>query len=60
MITLSFAGKSGNYAYGTTRKLAQQIFITETLKDIRKRLSNTYVENLSFEKIIDKYDREQT
>lgn len=58
MITLSFAGKSGNYGYGTTRKPSQQIFMTETLKDIRKRLSNTHVENLSFEKIIDKYDRE--
>ena len=58
MITLSFAGKSGNYGYGTTRKPAQQIFTLETLKDIRKRLSNTYVENLSFEKVIDKYDRE--
>lgn len=28
------------------------------LSDIRERLSNTYVENLSFEKIIDKYDRD--
>ncbi len=33
--------------------------MTKTLKDIRERLSNTYVESLSFEKIIDKYDREQ-
>lgn len=60
IITQSFAGKGGNYGYGSTRKPSQQIFILETLKGIRKRLSNTYVENLSFEKIIDKYDREQT
>ncbi len=60
IITQSFAGKCGHYGYGTTRKPSQQIFMTETLKDIRERLSNTYVENLSFEKVIDKYDRENT
>lgn len=60
IITQSFAGKCGHYGYGTTRKPSQQIFMTETLKDIRERLFNTYVENLSFEKVIDKYDRENT
>ena len=30
------------------------------LRDVKERLANTYVENLSFEKIIDKYDREKT
>ena len=28
--------------------------------DLKERIRNTYVENLSFEKIIDKYDREHT
>ena len=30
------------------------------LRDVKERLANTYVENLSFEKIIDKYDREHS
>lgn len=36
----------------------KKYFIRICLSDIRERLSNTYVENLSFEKIIDKYDRD--
>ncbi len=60
IITQSFAAKGGNYGYGTTRKPSQQIFMNKALRDIRERLSNTYVENLSFEKIIDKYDRKHT
>ena len=60
LITQSFAGKGKVYGYGTTKKPSQQIFYKETLNDIRERLKNTYVENLSFEKIIDKYDREKT
>ncbi len=59
IINYSFASKGNNYGYGTTRKPSQQIF-NNTLKEIRERLSNTYVENLSFEKIIEKYDREHT
>ena len=60
LITQSFASKCGNYGYGTNTKPGQQIFYAETLKNLKERLSNTYVENLSFEKIIDKYDREYT
>lgn len=60
LITQSFAGKGKVYGYGTTKKPSQQIFYKETLNEIRERLKNTYVENLSFEKIIDKYDREKT
>ncbi|MDC0802714.1 DNA adenine methylase [Clostridium paraputrificum] len=58
IITQSFAGKGGVYGYGTTGKPSQQIFYTNALKDIRERLKNTFVENLDFSKIIDKYDRE--
>lgn len=58
LITQSFAGKGNNYGYGTTTKPAPQIFYKDVLVDLKKRLNNTYVENLSFEKIIDKYDRE--
>jgi DNA adenine methylase len=60
LLTQSFAGKGGNYGYGTNTRPKQQIFYTEVLKDLKERLKNTYVENLSFEKIIDKYDRDYT
>ncbi len=60
LITQSFASRGGNYGYGTSTRPKQQIFYTETLKDLKERLRNTYVENLSFEKIIDKYDRDHT
>lgn len=60
LINMSFAGKGKTYGYGTTRIPSQKIFLKNTLKEIKERLSNTYVENLSFEKIIDKYDREHT
>lgn len=56
LITQSFAGKGKVYGYGTTKKPSQKIFYKNVLSDIRERLANTYVENLSFEKIIDKYD----
>ena len=60
LITQSFAGKGKVYGYGTTKKPSQKIFYKNVLSDIRERLANTYVENLSFEKIIDKYDREHS
>lgn len=58
LITQSFAGKGGNYGYGTNTKPSPQIFYKNVLQELKERLRNTYVENLSFEKIIDKYDRE--
>ena len=60
LITQSFGGKGNNYGYGTTTKSGQQIFYKDMLLKLRDRLKNTYVENLSFEKIIDKYDREHS
>lgn len=60
IITQSFAGKGKNYGYGTTTKPGQQIFYKQVLLELRDRLKNTYVENLSFEKIIDKYDRDHS
>lgn len=60
LITQSFAGKGKTYGYGTTKKPSQKIFYKNMLIDIKDRLKNTYVENLSFEKIIDKYDREHS
>ena len=60
LITQSFGGKGNNYGYGTTTRPGQQIFYNDMLLKLRDRLKNTYVENLSFEKIIDKYDREHS
>ncbi|MCR3758170.1 DNA adenine methylase [Clostridium felsineum] len=56
----SFASKGVSYGYGTNTKPNHHIFCTDVLKDLKERLRNTYVENLSFEKVIDKYDREYT
>lgn len=58
LISQSFASKGDNYGYGTTSKPAPHIFYKGVLNDLKERLRNTFVENLSFEKIIDKYDRE--
>lgn len=60
LINNSFAGKGKNFGYGTTTVPNQKIFLTDYLNEIKERLSNTYVENLHFEKIIDKYDREES
>ncbi len=60
LISQSFASKGNNYGYGTTKTPSSKIFTPEVLVDIRDRLQNTYVENLDFIKIIEKYDREHT
>lgn len=60
LITQSFAGKGHHFGYGTTSKPSPQIYYKNVLDDLKNRLRNTYVENLSFETIIDKYDREHT
>lgn len=60
LITQSFAGKGNHYGYATSKGPAQHIFYKNVLQDLRERLKNTYVENLSFEKIIEKYDRDST
>lgn len=60
LISQSFASKGNDYGYGTTSRPKPQIFYKGVLSDLKERLRNTYVENLSFEKIIDKYDRSHT
>ena len=59
-ISQSFASKGDTYGYATTAKPAGNIYYTELLHQVRDRLRNTYVENLSFETVIDKYDRPGT
>ena len=58
LITQSFSGLGAVYGYGTSTKPSPQIFYKNVLGELKERLRNTYVENLSFEKIIDKYDRD--
>lgn len=60
VLSQSFASKGKHFGYGTTSRPNPQIFETEHLKEVKKRLRNTYIENLSFEKIFDKYDRPHT
>lgn len=60
IITQSFAGMGRVYGYATTKKPPQHIFYKDTLLELRERLRSTYVENLSFEEIIKKYDRENS
>lgn len=55
----SFGAKGKHFGYGATRKPTQKIF-NEDLKVLRDRLKNTYIENLDFKVLIQKYDREGT
>lgn len=59
IIGCSFGAKGKHFGYGATKKPTQKIF-NEDLKSIRERLKNTYVENLNFKTLIEKYDREGT
>ncbi|BES66037.1 DNA adenine methylase [Gottschalkiaceae bacterium SANA] len=56
----SFAAKGGNYGYGTSTKPRGIVFGERNLQQIQRRLRNTYVENLDFEELIQKYDRKAT
>lgn len=60
LISQSFASRGGVYGYGTTTRPSPQIFNISNLNELKERLRNTYIENLSFEKIFEKYDREYT
>ena len=48
------------YGYAPTAPPGGNLYYTSLLHQVRDRLKNTYVENLSFETIIDKYDRPGT
>lgn len=60
LINYSFGGKGRNYGYGTTKGPKRSILPAEMAANLSARLRNTYVENLSFEDIIRRYDRENT
>ncbi|TCO79144.1 D12 class N6 adenine-specific DNA methyltransferase [Marinisporobacter balticus] len=60
ILSQSFASKGNHFGYGTTSRPNLQIFATGHLKDVKERLRNTYIENLSFEEIFKRYERERT
>lgn len=60
LLSQSFASKGDHFGYGTTGIPKPQIFNTEDLLKLKERLRNTYIENLSFEEILKKYDRAHT
>lgn len=57
LISQSFASRCDTYGYKTVDKPAPQIFYQNKLEEVKNRLRNTVVENLSFETIVEKYDR---
>ncbi|AKL95040.1 DNA adenine methylase Dam [Clostridium aceticum] len=56
LIKYSFASKGDNFGYGTSKDPNKAIFNTGFVQEVRDRLRNCYVENLSFETLIEKYD----
>lgn len=59
LISLSFGSKGGSY-YATTSRPSQKLFKTTDFEKIRQRLENTFVENLDFQDLIPRYDRDHT
>lgn len=59
LISQSFASRGNTFGYAPSKPPSQKIF-HNSFKEIHERLKNTYVENLDFEKVIKKYDREYT
>ncbi|ELC8464109.1 DNA adenine methylase [Clostridium perfringens] len=57
LITQILGGQGNNYGYGTNTLPSQKIFDCN-LEELQERLKNTYIENLDFQKVIEKYDRE--
>jgi DNA adenine methylase len=60
LITQSFASRGKHFGYSAVSGPSKQIFNLDSLGEIKARLNNTYIENLDYRKILDKYDRENT
>lgn len=60
LLSQSFASRGEYFGVKVTGRPSQKIFNTDHLAAVKKRLRNTFIENLSFEKIIKKYDRDHT
>lgn len=57
-INTSFASRGNTYGYAPSQPPKQKLKMS--LDEIRDRLNNTYIENLDFEDLIQRYDREYT
>ncbi|MFL0198350.1 hypothetical protein ACJDU8_22700 [Clostridium sp. WILCCON 0269] len=60
LLSQSFASRGNHYGYGTNTRPSPQIFYKDVLIELKERLRNTYVEDLSFQTVIEKYDRDYT
>ncbi|KAB3535623.1 DNA adenine methylase [Alkaliphilus pronyensis] len=60
LVSQSFASKGVSFGYGTTKNPSPHIFNSSSLNCLKERLRNTYIENKSFEDIINRYDRPHT
>ncbi|ABR48594.1 DNA adenine methylase [Alkaliphilus metalliredigens QYMF] len=60
LIKYSFASKGDHFGYGTNKDPNKAIFNTDFIQEVRGRLKHCYVENLSFDQLINKYDRKET
>ncbi|MGE5633241.1 MAG: DNA adenine methylase [Caulobacteraceae bacterium] len=60
ILSQSFASRGVTFGYGTTTRPSPQIFDCSSLDMIKARLRNTYIENLDFEEIFNRYDRPHT
>lgn len=60
ILSQSFASKGISFGYGTNTRPSPQIFQTEHLATLKNRLRNTFIENLDFTEIFQRYDRQYT
>lgn len=56
-IKMSFASRGGHFGY-SFNSIPTRFIDSELIFKIKQRLKNTYIENLSFDKIIEKYNKE--
>lgn len=60
IVSQSFAAKGDAFGYKTTTRPSPQIFDVNHLIKLKERLRNTYIENLDYKQIIEKYDRKHS
>lgn len=59
-VKYSFGSMGNHFGYSTKTSPRKHIFDLSQFQEIRSRLQNTYVENLSFDILIPKYDNENS
>lgn len=60
LVNNSFAAKAGHFGYSALQGPKKKLNNADFLFQIKKRLENTYIENLDFNVLIDKYDKPTT